>query len=86
MFFVDEEKKDAVRRAKARDWSGTRFIHRDYLYDVDHCLHVDRVGPLHIHLEPTTEPDDFKPVSAYHLVPRELVAAFKLRAEVDKPT
>lgn len=79
VFLVGEEKKEIIKRAKERCLQGAEFVHRDYLYDVDECLEVTKVGRFYVHLEPTNEIVEFAPVSAYHLIPRELVNAFKLR-------
>ena len=79
VLLVGEEKKAIIKRAKERCLHGAEFVHRDYLYDVDECLEVTKVGRYYVHLEPTTELAEFKPVSAYHLIPRELVSAFKAR-------
>lgn len=76
-FLVSDDKKSVIKRAKESCLKGMTFVHRDYLYDVDDCLEIESIGRYYVHLTSTSDETNFKPVSAYHLVPRVLVEAFK---------
>lgn len=79
-FLVASEKKEVIHRAKENYLKGCKFVHRDYLYEVDECLEVVKVGKYFVHLEETAEVIPFEPTNAYHLIPRERIAAFKQRS------
>ena len=76
-FYVSEDKRDVIKRARDGLLKGSLQVHRDYIYEVDECLEVEKVGKFYIHLEQTNEPSIFEPVNAYHLIPKVLVKEYK---------
>lgn len=78
-FFISDNKIDVIKRAKEGCLKGSVLVHRDYIYDVDECLEVGKVGRYFVHLAPTDKKVPFDPVNAYHLIPRELIKEFKSR-------
>jgi hypothetical protein len=76
-FVVAASEAEVKKRAKAELLQGTVSIHTDDLYDVDDCLEITEVDGQTVHLEPTSEPANFQPCSAYHVIPPEVLAAYQ---------
>lgn len=78
-FCVATNEADVKKRAKSELLQGMQSIHTDDLYDVDDCLEISEVDGLHIHLEPTIEPNVFEPQNGYHIIPEDVKAAYAAR-------
>jgi hypothetical protein len=78
-FIVASDAATVKQRAKAelmQDWGSP--VHKDDLFELDECLQVNARG-WHIHLEPTRELENLCPINGYHIIPKDVVAAFKAR-------
>jgi hypothetical protein len=78
-FVVAGSEAQVKQRAKAELLRGAQSVHTDDLYDIDDCLEISEVDGQHVHLEPTSEPATFEPQNGYHIIPPEIVAAYKER-------
>ena len=78
-FVVAANEADVKKRAKSELLRGTQSVHTDDLYDIDDCLEIAEVDGQHIHLEPTSEKQDFDPHNGYHIIPPETVTAYAAR-------
>lgn len=75
-FVVCEHASAAKQRAK-RDWQvGAQELHTDDLFEVDDCIALDGVDGWHVHFEPTTDRQVFAPNNGYHVIPKDVVAAY----------
>jgi hypothetical protein len=81
-FAVASSEAEVKQRAKSELLRGMRQVHTDDLYDVDDCLEILEVDGQHIHLEPTSETAIFDPQNAYHVIPKEVVAAYASRRQL----
>jgi hypothetical protein len=59
--------------------SGFVERHKDDLHAIDDCIAVDRIGGLHITLTNTGETSAAKPNNGYHIIPKNVVAAYLAR-------
>ena len=75
-FAVASSEQEVKARAKGRLLQGMQSVHTDDLFDIDDCLELTEVAGHHIHLEPTLSLQTFTPNNGYHLIPREVVAAY----------
>ena len=75
-FFVATTAAEAKKRALASLLKGGQTVHKDDLHDVDDCIALDRVGELCITLTRTGETSAAKPNNGYHVVPKDVIAAF----------
>lgn len=78
-FFVAATAQEAKKRAQATLLRGARTVHKDDLHEVDDCIALDRVGGLRITLTRTGETSAAKPNNGYHVVPKDIVAAYLAR-------
>ncbi len=76
MFVVARTEDEAKARAKRELLPGTESLHTDDLYDVDDCLQLDELDGYHVHLRATEEPSLQAPASAYHPIPKAVIAAY----------
>lgn len=81
-FLVASSTAEVKQRAKSTLLRGTQSLHTDDLYDVDDCLEIAEVNGLQIHLEPTSESATLDPQNGYHVIPREIVAAYAERRQL----
>lgn len=75
-FVVAETEQQVKQRAKKELLQGTQSLHTDDLYDIDDCLEIGTVDGYHVHLEPTAETQSFDPNNGYHIIPKDVVAAY----------
>jgi hypothetical protein len=78
-FMVASDAPTVKARAKAelmQNWGSP--VHKDDLFELDDCVEIAAPG-WHIHLEPTDESETLDPVNGYHIVPKDVVAAYKAR-------
>jgi hypothetical protein len=78
-FMVAENVGQAKQRAKRELLQGTVELHTDDMLDVDDCLAIDEVDGLHVHLTPITETQPLVPNNGYHIIPRDVIAAYASR-------
>jgi Domain of Unknown Function (DUF1543) len=78
-FMVAESVGQAKQRAKRELLQGTLELHTDDLLDVDDCLAIDEVDGLHVHLTPTPDTQALVPNNGYHIIPRDVIAAYASR-------
>lgn len=79
-FLVGDDPAVVKTRAKAALLRGALERHTDDLHEVDDCLQVDRVGGLHVHLEPAADLDDeVRCVNGWLPVPAAAIAAWQAR-------
>jgi hypothetical protein len=78
-FMVAESVGQAKHRAKRQLLQGALELHTDDMLDVDDCLAIDEVDGLHVHLTPTTETQPLVPNNGYHIIPRDVIAAYASR-------
>jgi hypothetical protein len=76
-FVVASSEAEVKQRAKSELLRGAQSVHTDDLYDIDDCLEISEVDGLHVHLESASEPATFEPQNGYHIIPPEIVAAYK---------
>jgi hypothetical protein len=76
MFGVAESAAEVKRRAKSELLRGARPVHTDDLYEVEDCLEVGEVDGFHVQLVPTNEVQNLVPHNGYHVIPRQVVAAY----------
>ncbi len=81
-FAVARSEAEVKQRAKSELLRGAQQVHTDDLYDVDDCLEILEVDGQHIHLEPTSETAALEPHNAYHVIPKEVVAAYASRRQL----
>ncbi|HEX4350038.1 MAG TPA: DUF1543 domain-containing protein [Verrucomicrobiae bacterium] len=79
-FVVAVSEVEVKQRAKAELLRGAQSVHTDDLFEIDDCLEISEVDGQHVHLEPTAETAAFEPQNGYHIIPPEIVAAYKERA------
>ncbi|MEY4582538.1 MAG: hypothetical protein RL701_7241 [Pseudomonadota bacterium] len=76
-FVVAERAQDAKQRAKRELLRGTEELHTDDLMAIDDCIAITETSGFHVQLEPTTQTQPFTPHNGYHVIPKEVVAAYK---------
>jgi hypothetical protein len=76
-----EAKAHATRELSRAGLSG---VHKDYLHEVDDCIQVATVDALHVVLTKTDEASAARPVNAYHVVPKAVIAAFVARTKASQ--
>lgn len=75
-FVVAEHARDAKLRAKRELLHGSLELHTDDLLEVDDCIAIEEAAGFHVHFEPTTDTQSFAPNNGYHVIPKEVVAAY----------
>jgi hypothetical protein len=75
VFLVAATADEVKRRAKEHLLQGFESVHTDDLYEVDDCLQIGQVAGLHVHLEPTDQPDRQEPHNGWHPLPDDVIAA-----------
>jgi hypothetical protein len=78
-FFVAATAQEAKKRAQAALLRGAQTVHKDDLHQVDDCIALDRVGGLCITLTHTGETSAARPNNGYHVVPKDVIAAYLAR-------
>ena len=53
--------------------------HKDDLHDIDDCIALDAVNGLRVVLTKTGEVSANKPNNGYHIVPKDVIAAYLAR-------
>ena len=84
-FAVAGDEHEVKQRAKGELLQGMQSVHTDDLFDIDDCLEVTEVDGHHIHLELTGESQPFAPSNGYHIIPREIVAAYAAKHKSRPP-
>ena len=78
-FVVARSEIEVKQRAKAELLRGAQSVHTDDLFEIDDCLEIAEVDGQHVHLEFTSEKQAFEPQNGYHIIPAEVLAAYKER-------
>lgn len=79
-FYVAANATQAKTRALAGHFkSGERQRHKDDLHCIDDCIALETVGGLRVTLTQTGETSAARPNNGYHLIPKDLVAAYLAR-------
>ena len=78
-FFVAIDAAEAKKCALKSLLRGAQTVHKDDLHQVDDCIALDRVGNLCITLTHTGETSAAKPNNGYHVVPKDVIAAYLAR-------
>jgi hypothetical protein len=78
-FVVAASEVEVKQRAKSELLCGAQSVHTDDLYEIDDCLEIVEVDGQHIHLEPMPETAALDPHNGYHIIPPEIVAAYRAR-------
>ncbi|HEX4265030.1 MAG TPA: DUF1543 domain-containing protein [Verrucomicrobiae bacterium] len=81
-FLVATSEAEVKQRAKSHLLRGALSVHTDDLYDVDDCLEIAEVDGLHVHLEETSEAATLDPQNGYHVIPKEVIAAYAKRRQI----
>ena len=80
-FVVAGSEQEVKQRAKAELLRGAQSVHTDDLFEIDDCLEISEVDGQHVHLEFTSETAAFEPQNGYHIIPPEVVAAYRARIQ-----
>jgi hypothetical protein len=76
-FYVAESALDAKKRALGQFFKdGEALPHKDDLHEIDDCIALDAVSGLHVVLTKTGEVSANKPSNGYHIVPKDVIAAY----------
>jgi hypothetical protein len=79
-FYVATDATEAKKRALAEHFkSSQRQRHKDDLHAVDDCIAVETAGDLRITLTKTGEKSVARPNNGYHIIPKDIVAAYFAR-------
>ncbi|MEY4965827.1 MAG: hypothetical protein RL274_1410 [Pseudomonadota bacterium] len=79
-FYVAPSALDAKKRALTELFSDrVQQKHKDDLLAIDDCIAVDAINGLHVTLTKTSETSDAKPNNGYHIIPKEVIAAYLAR-------
>ena len=78
-FYVATTAEEAKKRATATLLKGAQTLHKDDLHDVDDCIALDRVNGLAVTLTRTGEVSSQKPNNGYHVIPKDVIAAYIAR-------
>ncbi len=65
--------------AKARLLKGREQVHKDDLFEIDDCLHIDTVGGWQVRLEPDDQAVAPTVVNGYFPLPRKTISAWRKR-------
>ena len=80
-FYVAADALEAKKRALAAHFSqGVQQKHKDDLHAIDDCIALDAVGGLRVTLTRTGEVSQAKPNNGYHVLPKDVIAAYLARA------
>ena len=79
-FYVSATPAEAKKRALDEHFK-TGFVerHKDDLHAIDDCIALDGVNGLHITLTKTGEASASKPHNGYHVIPKNVLAAYLTR-------
>lgn len=72
-FFGAPNKTEVKQRAKRTLLLDHDETHKDDLYDIDDCLHIDRVDGLHVHLEIDPTATDPTVTNGYFPLPKAVI-------------
>lgn len=76
-FYVAATAAEAKRQALSRHaHDGVSEVHKDDLHTVDDCIALDMAGSLRVTLTKTGEASNARPNNGYHLIPKDVVAAW----------
>lgn len=79
-FYVAASAAEAKDRALVQHFTGDYGLpHKDDLHDIDDCIALDTVDGLRVTLTKTGETSANKPSNGYHIVPKDVIAAFLAR-------
>ncbi len=79
-FYVAATPEEAKKRCLAQYFtSGYELPHKDDLHDIDDCIALDTVNGLRVTLTKTGETSAHKPSNGYHIVPKDVIAAYLAR-------
>jgi hypothetical protein len=76
-FYVAASAEEAKKRCLAAHFtSGYVLPHKDDLHDIDDCIALESVNGLRVVLTKTGEISANKPSNGYHIVPKDVIAAY----------
>jgi hypothetical protein len=76
-FYIAAAAEDAKQRALDEHFNGgVELPHKDDLYDIDDCIALEAVNGLRVVLTNTGETSQAKPNNGYHIVPKDVIAAY----------
>lgn len=76
-FYVATTPADATQQALSRHaHPGFNQVHKDDLYCVDDCIALETVNGLRVTLAQTGETPAARPNNGYHIIPKDVVAAY----------
>lgn len=79
-FYVAPSALDAKKRALAELFTDRVLQkHKDDLHAIDDCIALDAVNDLHVTLTKTGETSAAMPNNGYHIVPKDVIAAYLAR-------
>lgn len=79
-FYVAADALEAKKRAlKEHFTSGFELPHKDDLHDIDDCIALESINGLRVALTKTGEVSAKKPSNGYHIVPKDVIAAYLAR-------
>lgn len=79
-FYVAANAADAKQQALSRHaHPGFNQVHKDDLHCVDDCIALETVNGLRVTLTQTGETSSARPNNGYHLIPKDVVAAYLVR-------
>ena len=79
-FYVAADALEAKKRALAEHFtSGYELPHKDDLHDIDDCIALENINGLRVTLTKTGETSANKPSNGYHIVPKDVIAAYLAR-------
>jgi hypothetical protein len=79
-FYVAADAPEAKQQALSRHThDGVHEVHKDDLHCVDDCIALDAVNGLRVTLTQTGETSVARPNNGYHLIPKDMVAAYLAR-------
>jgi hypothetical protein len=80
-FYVAATAQDAKQRALAEHFTGDVDLpHKDDLYDIDDCIALEAISGLRVTLTKTGEASQAKPNNGYHIVPKDVIAAYLVKS------
>ena len=79
-FYVATDALEAKKRAlKQHFTSGFELPHKDDLHDIDDCIVLENINGLRVVLTKTGDVSANKPNNGYHIVPKDVIAAYLSR-------
>ncbi len=79
-FYVAATAEEAKKRALEQYFtSGYELPHKDDLHDIDDCIALENINGLRVALTKTGEASKNKPSNGYHIVPKDVIAAYLAR-------